>query len=71
MAIKRSKFDVKTKREGYTKSHIREMSFLQEHGVGAAKHPNIVELIDIFQLGDGSPCIVIEFVDRGSLMNLL
>mmetsp|Transcript_11626 Transcript_11626/g.15758 ORF Transcript_11626/g.15758 Transcript_11626/m.15758 type:complete len:107 (+) Transcript_11626:349-669(+) len=31
----------------------------------------MVELVDIFQLRDGSPCIVIEFVEKGSLMNLL
>lgn len=71
VAVKRSKTDANLRKEGYTKSTIREMSFLQEHGFGVAKHPNIVELIDIFQLRDGSPCIVIEFVEKGSLMNLL
>ena len=47
VAIKRSKFDKKS-REGYTKSHIREISMLQEHGFGPTKHPNIVELIEVF-----------------------
>ena len=31
----------------------------------------MIELIDIFQLRDGSPCIVIEYVEKGSLLNLL
>lgn len=47
------------------------MSILQELGSGPAKHPNMVELVDIFQLRDGSPCIVIEFVEKGSLLDLL
>ena len=59
------------KKEGYLKTAIREMSVLQELGSGPSKHPNIVELVDIFQLKDGSPCIVIEFVEKGHLMDLL
>ena len=47
------------------------MSLLQELGTGPAKHPNIVELVDIFQLRDSTPCIVIEFVGKGSLQGLL
>lgn len=59
------------KQDGYPKTSIREMSLLQELGSGPNKHPNMVELVDIFLLKDGSPCIVIEFVDKGSLLNLL
>ena len=70
VAIKRERF-VGHRKEGQNKTGIREMSLLQELGSGPAKHPNIVELIDIFQLRDGSPCIVIEFVEKGSLMGLL
>lgn len=72
VAIKRqTNHSIMAKREGYVKTGIREMSLLQELGSGPNKHPNIVELVDIFQLRDGSPCIVIEFVSKGSLLNLL
>ena len=50
---------------------LREISVLQELGSGKYKHPNMVELVDIFQLRDGSPCIAIEFLEKGSLMTLL
>ena len=72
VAIKRQISDGSIpKKEGYLKTAIREMNLLQELGSGPFKHPNIVELVDIFQLRDGNPCIVIEFVEKGTLMDLL
>ena len=59
------------KREGYSATLLREISVLQELGSGPYKHPCMVELVDIFQLKDGSPCIAIEFLGKGSLMTLL
>ena len=59
------------KKDGYLKTGIREMSLLQELGSGPKKHPNIVELIECFQLKDKTPCIVIEYMEKGSLTNLL
>ena len=48
VAIKRPIQDHALRREGLLKPAIREMSLLQELGSGPNKHPNIVELIDIF-----------------------
>ena len=49
VAIKRQKETNPHKRkEGYMNFAIREISLLQELGSGPAKHPNIVELVDIF-----------------------
>lgn len=49
VAIKRQTNNlIFAKREGYVKTGIREMSLLQELGSGPNKHPNIVELLDIF-----------------------
>lgn len=31
----------------------------------------MVELVDVFQLADASPCIAIEFLSKGSLAGLL
>ena len=59
------------KREGYNATMLREISVLQELGSGPYKHPCMVQLVDIFQLRDGSPCIAIEFLGKGSLMTLL
>ena len=57
--------------EGYNTTILREIRVLQELG----HHQNMVSLIDVFMLKGGlknpSPCIVIEFLEKGSLGNAL
>ena len=72
MALKREiKPDNYDRREGYSVTLLREINVLQELGSGSKKHPCMVELVEVFQLRDGSPCIAIEFLEKGSLNDLL
>ena len=72
VALKREiKPDNYNAREGYSVTLLREINVLQELGSGPNKHPCMVELVEVFQLRDGSPCIAIEFLEKGSLMDLL
>ena len=55
--------------EGFQVSLIRELTILQE----LSRKPNsyLCHLIDVFLLGSGAPCIVIEFLKGKSLTELL
>ena len=70
VAIKRQKPDnFDDQREGLSIALIREINILQE--LGQPGNPHLVSLIDVFPLGDGSPCLVIEHLAGGSLSDLL
>ena len=72
VALKRQKpNNFNDKLEGYSIALLREINILQELGSGSHRHPCMVELIDVFQLRDASPCIAIEYLPKGSLSSLL
>jgi serine/threonine protein kinase len=50
-------------------STLREINVLQE--LGRLGNPHLANLIEVFQLVDGSPCIVIEFLRGGSVGSFL
>lgn len=55
--------------QGYSVSTLREINVLQE--LGRLGNPHVANLIEVFQLVDGSPCIVIEFLRGGSVGSFL
>ena len=49
VAVKRQRPDALLyRREGYNVTALREITVLKELGSGSSKHPNIVELVDVF-----------------------
>lgn len=66
VAIKRHKEMPFDKQEGYNFSLLREINVLME----LSRQPNshLCQLIDVFQLRDGSACIVIELLKGGSVL---
>lgn len=70
VAVKKQKATFHDAHEGYSFSLLREVNILQELGTGEHKHPSTPELVEVFQLKDGSVCFVTEFL-HGSLLGLL
>ena len=63
MAIKRQKVGQFSTRDGVSLPLIREIRVLKE----LSYHENMVKLVDVFTLRDRTPCIVLEYLRRGSL----
>ena len=67
VAIKRQKAGQFNARDGVSLPLIREIRVLKE----LSYHENMVQLIDVFTLRDKTPCIVLEYLKRGSLQDYL
>ena len=67
VAIKRQKLGQFNLNDGVALPLIREIRVLKE----LSHHKNMVDLIDVFTLRDKTPCIVLEYLKRGSLLDYL